>query len=96
MWVAKFDHEASSIVDEGTGQCIAEVFRDGAHPAEQWSRACVMAAAPTLYTALADLITHCKRNFPPGVLSERVKEYEDILRKVKDDYERHPSLFHGA
>lgn len=51
-----------------------------------WSRACVMAIAPEMHHALADMIGHAKRHFPEELMVE-VTKCEKLLGTVKELYD---------
>lgn len=55
---------------------------------EALSRACVMAEAPELHRALADLIVLATKNLPEHLV-EQLKHYNIVLNKASARYERH-------
>lgn len=73
------------VVEDSTGEEIAKAF--GSSRGEKLSRTCLMAAAPDLFGALADMVMHARKNFPPE-LQSAVSKAEETLNEVRLSYER--------
>jgi hypothetical protein len=89
-WIPIDDSHEPYVFDEQTGERIATSHRyqNMQEPEDHmWSRTCVMALAPELHHALADMVLHAKHHFPEP-LRLAIEESERVLSKVKEFYDR--------
>lgn len=77
------------VVDEESRAILAICHQvGGGEPVDYaWSRACVMAAAPDLHNALAEMVMHAKRHFPDE-LQFVVTKSERELNRIKEIYDK--------